>query len=461
MSDSNPPFDPFGRSERTVIRPNPAGRRQAPQASSSAPSQASSVTSDEWIATSVSQASAQGTPARPLAVNLAQLGSIGPHKNPIMRAAGPLLLLFGRLRVEVSHSRYADLMQEVAAAIEDFERQVRSSGLSAEQTKAAKYILCATADDIVQNIPDQERHVWTQHSMLSRIFGERIGGVRFFEELDKAKADPMVNYQVLELIHACLALGFQGIHRTSAGGAAALQQIQRNLYETLRRVQSAEVELSPRWQGKVIPLEPVRMLVPAWAIGSVAAVLLLGIYLAMRAVLSGESDAVSATLVAMHPTGEIGIQRRVFQTPPPPPPTQQGSRFRAALGPPLEVEESGNVVTVRLSGLSLFAPASATLEENFKPLITKIASLLEKEPGTVKVVGHTDAAPVRSVRFPSNFHLSLERARSVAELIKGQVTKPDRITIEGKGADVPIASNKTVDGRARNRRVEILIQRTN
>jgi type VI secretion system protein ImpK len=181
----------------------------------------------------------------------------------------------------------------------------------------------------------------------------------------------------------------------------------------------------------------------------------------MRAVLSGESDAVSATLVAMHPTGEIGIQRRVFQTPPPPPPTQQGSRFRAALGPPLEVEESGNVVTVRLSGLSLFAPASATLEENFKPLITKIASLLEKEPGTVKVVGHTDAAPVRSVRFPSNFHLSLERARSVAELIKGQVTKPDRITIEGKGADVPIASNKTVDGRARNRRVEILIQRTN
>ena len=51
--------------------------------------------------------------------------------------------------------------------------------------------------------------------MLSRFFGERIGGVRFFDELDHAKHDPLVNYPVLELQHACLALGFQGVHRTS------------------------------------------------------------------------------------------------------------------------------------------------------------------------------------------------------------------------------------------------------
>ena len=52
-------------------------------------------------------------------------------------------------------------------------------------------------------------------------------------------------------MHACLALGFEGIHRTSAGGAATLQQIQRNLYETLRRVRSRAAEhISPRWQGQ-------------------------------------------------------------------------------------------------------------------------------------------------------------------------------------------------------------------
>ena len=43
------------------------------------------------------------------------------------------------------------------------------------QARTAKYALCATADDIVQNIPSEERHAWTQYSMLSRFFGERIG----------------------------------------------------------------------------------------------------------------------------------------------------------------------------------------------------------------------------------------------------------------------------------------------
>ena len=54
-------------------------------------------------------------------------------------------------------------MEQVADAIQEFERDVRAVGLSAEQTRVAKYVLCATADDIVQNIPSEDRHVWTQY----------------------------------------------------------------------------------------------------------------------------------------------------------------------------------------------------------------------------------------------------------------------------------------------------------
>jgi type VI secretion system protein ImpK len=152
----------------------------------------------------------------------------------------------------------------------------------------------------------------------------------------------------------------------------------------------------------------------------------------------------------------------VFQSPPPPPPpTPQISRVRAALGPPLEIEEKGNLVIIRMSNLALFAPASATVRDEFKPLIGKIAGVLEREQGSVKVVGHTDSAPIRSVRFPSNYHLSVERAKAVADLVKGQLSKPDRMSVDGKGADVPIASNETPEGRAKNRRVEVLLQRSN
>ena len=468
MSDGGSPFDPFGRSERTIIRPNPAGRRPppaaapAPAAPPPPPPAAPAAADEAWATTPAPVPRDAGPAERRRAVVLRRDELITPNESPLMRAAGPLLLLLGRLRVSLLRAPAAQLMEQVADAIQDFERDVRAAGIPAEQTRVAKYVLCATADDIVQNIPGEDRHVWTQYSMLSRFFGERVGGVRFFEELDRAKADPSASYPLLELQHACLALGFEGIHRTSAGGAATLQQIQRNLYEILRRVKKANPELSPRWQGQAISAATVRSQIPVWAVGSGVAALLLAVYVVLRLLLGGESDAAAAALVAVHPTNEIGIQRRVFQTPPPPPPpTPQINRIRAALGPPIEVQEKGNVIIVRLSNLALFAPASATVRDEFKPLIGKIAGVIDKEPGTVKIVGHTDSAPIRSVRFPSNFHLSLERAKAVAEILKGQLTKPDRLGVEGKGADIPIAGNDTVEGRARNRRVEVLIQRGN
>ncbi len=92
-------------------------------------------------------------------------------------------------------------------------------------------------------------------------------------------------------------------------------------------------------------------------------------------------------------------------------------------------------------------------------LIERIAAVLEQEGGAVKVVGHTDSVPIRTARFPSNVVLSQARAKAVGDLLKAKLSKPDRISTEGKGADVPIAPNSTAAGRAQNRRVEILIQR--
>jgi len=386
---------------------------------------------------------------------------ITPNPNPLLRAAAPLLLLLGRLRVALLSASPAQLMEQVADAISQFERDVRAAGVSAETAKTAKYLIAATADDIVQNIPSEERHVWTQYSMLSRFFGERVGGVRFFEELDRAKADPTVNYDLLELMHACLALGFQGVHRTSGGGAANLQMIQRNLYETLRRVKRPNPELSPRWQGQTLAAPSSRVQIPVWAVGSVVGVLLLGAYIVFHILLSGGSEAVAQALLAVHPTTELGVQRRIFAPPPPPPPPPtQVVRIRNALGAPLTVQDAGNVVVIRMANLALFNPADAVVRDEFKPLINRIGGLLEKEGGYIKVVGHTDSTPIKTVRFPSNFDLSVERAKAVAALLRTGISKQDRIQVEGKGADVPIAPNTTPQGRAQNRRVEILIPRT-
>lgn len=478
MSSSS---DPFGRSDRTIIMPDPAGRRSAsaPEAagSSRAPSPASVVRAtasspDDWASPErapppASQASGMPLDEQARALVLRRDVVVAPHENPFLRAAGPLLLLLGRLRVQLSHASFANLMEQVAASIEEFEKDARGAGASPEQTRIAKYVVCATADDIVQNIPTDERHVWTQHSMLSRFFGERTGGVKFFEELERAKVDPSGNYHLLELLHACLALGFAGIHRTSAGGAATLQQIQRNLHELLRRTRQASRELSPRWEGQRIAAEAFRFNIPLWAVGSVVGAFLLGLYFLLRMLLSGSAEAAASALVEVHPTTEVGIQRRIYKPPPPPPapaPTSQAALLRTALRAEIEsqklvIAESGNQVVIRIVA-ALFGPGEATIKPEFVGLIKKLGGLVEQEPGAVRVVGHTDSSPIRNVRFPSNFHLSQERAKAVAEVVKSGLSQPGRVELEGKGADVPIAPNTSPVDRAKNRRVEVLIPRS-
>jgi type VI secretion system protein ImpK len=390
---------------------------------------------------------------------------VAPNANPIMRAAGPLLQLLGRLRVALLRASFASLMEQVAEAIKFFENDIRSAGISEQQANSAKYILCATADDIVQHIPTEERHVWTQYSMLSRFFGERIGGVRFFEILTHAKLDPLINYPVLELHHACLALGFQGVHRTQAGGLATLQQIQRDLYETLRRVRPKVLrDLSPHWQGQALGLDANRVRVPVWVVGAVTGAALFALFVTLRILLSGNAEAAAEMTATLHSNGAIGIKRRVPAPPPPPPPPQPPESLPARLKN-LDigcgtVDQTASFIVIRLCDQVTFDPGQAIVKDPFKPLAAKIAGLLDQEPGRIRVVGHTDNTPIKTVRFPSNFVLSVERAKAVAALLKLGLHQPERVDVDGKGPDVPIATNATPEGRAKNRRVEVMINRS-
>jgi type VI secretion system protein ImpK len=378
-----------------------------------------------------------------------------------MRAAGPLLQLLGRLRVALLRASFASLMEQVAEAIKFFEKDIRSAGISEQQANSAKYILCATADDIVQHIPTEERHVWTQYSMLSRFFSERTGGVRFFDILTHAKLDPLVNYPVLELHHACLALGFQGVYRTQAGGVATLQQIQRDLYETLRRVRPKVIrDLSPHWQGQALGMRLNRVRVPVWVVGATAAALLFGLFVVLRILLSGNAEAAAEKTATLHSDGKIAIKRRLPAPPPPPPPPPPPD---PALPPDdgcTVVEQTASQIMIRLCDQVTFDPGQAIVKDQFKPLAAKIASYLDKKEGRIRVVGHTDNTPIKNVRFPSNWHLSVERAKAVAAILKVGMADPNRIDVEGKGPDVPIASNATPEGRAKNRRVEVMVRRT-
>ena len=227
----------------------------------------------------------------------------------LMRSAASLLLLLGRLRASLSRAGAGQLMDQVAQSITQFETDARAAGAPADQVQVAKYALAATADDIVQNLPSDGRNVWTQYSMLVRFFSERTGGVRFFQELDKAKQNPAVNLGLLQLMHACLSLGFEGVYRAT-GGAGALQGLRRDLYETIRRAQPKTIEeLSPHWRGQKVALIGSRFEVPIWAAAALAGVVLLGAYLVFRNLLVGDAEALALKMAAVHPDGEVKVAR--------------------------------------------------------------------------------------------------------------------------------------------------------
>jgi type VI secretion system protein ImpK len=180
------------------------------------------------------------------------LGAGGP-KSPMLAAAANLLILFGRLRTQMVEMEAVPLMEYVTKEIEVFEENLQKAGIDNHETQVAKYLLCGTADDIVQNIPGTDRHIWIQYSMVARFFNRRTSGVGFFQEVEKALQSPSQRFQLLELALTCLSLGFEGQYRSAPNGAVELARIRAMIYESLRRVTNRpDEDISPRWQPVIL-----------------------------------------------------------------------------------------------------------------------------------------------------------------------------------------------------------------
>jgi len=124
----------------------------------------------------------------------------------------------------------------------------------------------------------------------------------------------------------------------------------------------------------------------------------------------------------------------------------------------VELIAKGSMVIIRIREKGSFASASDTIEEQFLPVIGKIEEILMDTDGEVRVAGHTDNLPIDNEYFRSNWELSGGRAGSVTrELLRSGNLDKSRFVITGYADTKPIADNLTLEGRATNRRVEVII----
>jgi chemotaxis protein MotB len=124
----------------------------------------------------------------------------------------------------------------------------------------------------------------------------------------------------------------------------------------------------------------------------------------------------------------------------------------------LHVLEVRGELVLRLPEKLMFDPGEAALSQDGKAALGAIAEELLTRPVRVRVEGHTDTTPIHNARFPSNWELSMGRAMAVvAFLLENSKIAPGRLGAAGYGQHHPIASNDTLEGRAQNRRVDIIV----
>ena len=125
----------------------------------------------------------------------------------------------------------------------------------------------------------------------------------------------------------------------------------------------------------------------------------------------------------------------------------------------VDIETEGRSITVRVREKGSFPSGSATLNNDFVPVMTTLRDALKDIQGKIAVEGHTDDVPISSGRFRSNWGLSASRALSVThELILDDTLDDERFMVIGHADTQPHQPNTTPQNRAQNRRVEIVIR---
>lgn len=126
----------------------------------------------------------------------------------------------------------------------------------------------------------------------------------------------------------------------------------------------------------------------------------------------------------------------------------------------VKVELNNDGLYISIQDVVLFDSGDATVLDKVKPLLIQISSMLKGLNNNIRINGHTDNVPINTTKFRSNWDLSAMRAINVMHyMVDNGGLKPEKISIQAYGEYQPKFDNSTAEGRAKNRRVEILILR--
>lgn len=380
----------------------------------------------------------------------ARLLEVQKANNPLLEAARTLLRAASDMRSHEIQDNMYDFRDMLEREVKLFQNLAEHAHIKREHIIAARYALCTALDEFAGRIDWVEGvDAWSTRNLLVTFHKESYGGDKFFQLLGRLAQNPVEHQNVLELMSHLMGLGYSGRYATTSDGASQLQTIRQRVHSLLYKDAAPDLALSRHWQGEM-GRSGRRLDVPLWLVAGILAILLFGAFGWFKYQLSSQSSPLEARIE------QIGQRKPAVVKAAKPLNLAQLLKNEIARGV-VKVSEQDNRTSVVFTGDNMFAPGSADVNETIKPTLDKVASEINLVSGKVMVTGHTDSSPIKSEKFADNQVLSEQRAQNVAEYLQKMGVAVDRLSSEGKGDTQPVADNKTSQGKAKNRRVEVLV----
>lgn len=379
-----------------------------------------------------------------------RLEKVKAARNALLEAAKPLLRVLSEMPRQlpegdaVIHKFREVLDQEVRS----FQTLCDKTSLRREHVLTARYCLCTAIDEAASSTSWGENGVWAQSSLAQRFHQDVKGGQKFFLLLGRLSAGPHEHANLLEVMYRILGLGFQGIYNGSTENRRELESLRHRLLTILRGVhEPVAPALSPSWQGAGTGKFKIMRSIPVWISASVLGLVLFSVFAWHKYWLVSGAEALQIEIAKISKITPLVKALRLSDL--------LKSEISAGL---VSVTDSSHESRVVLKGDDVFLPARADVSPKVANLLNRLATEIAKvEASKVVVVGHSDSQPINSPQFPSNEVLSQKRAQSVSDYLSAHGVEKTRLSAVGKGDAAPIEDNQTIQGRARNRRVEILV----
>lgn len=349
-------------------------------------------------------------------------------RNKVLDAASTLLAVLLNLEPTRPPKNIADLYVHLNEELQGFQEIIKRNGVNSQDASSALYLLCSAIDEIVLNTPWGHSSNWSQRTLLTAVCKDNNGGEKCFLLLEKLMRSPAGHIDLLELFYVILSLGFKGKYYDDR---SSLNKIIDNLFEIIRQYRGEpERDLSSFWKGERTDDKPLNEFIPIWLVIVSLFSVLMVFYIGFRFWLNAVLDPTFQNLINLTDLGPIKRQDQV------------------------EIVMTEDKVTEFTLEDINFKTGKADLPDKAKGILKEIVNVIDKKfQPDVTVIGHTDSVG----KAQANKSLSKRRAESVRqELIRLGIIADD-IKAYGMGAEQPIASNLTREGRKKNRRVEIIV----